>query len=67
MTRIIKVHQMGRRGMEIKEVGLDEAKLILEDATAGGWVVADAKTREVIWEITPEVEEIMIIGTLAGG
>ena len=67
MTRIIKVHQMGRRGMEIKEVGLDEAKLILEDATTWGWIVADAKTQEVIWEINPEVEEIMIIGTLGGG
>ena len=67
MTRIIKVHQMGRRGMEIKEVGLDEAKLILEDATTWGWIVADAKTQEVIWEIGPEVEEIMIIGMLAGG
>jgi hypothetical protein len=58
---------MGRRGMEIKEVGLDEAKLILEDATTWGWVVADAKTHEVIWEISPEVEEIVIIGMLAGG
>ncbi len=67
MTRIIKVHQMGRRGMEIKEVGLDEAKLILEDATTWGWIVADAKTQEVIWEISPEVEEIVIIGMLAGG
>ncbi len=67
MTRIIKVHQMGRRGMEVKEVGLDEARLILEDATTWGWIVADAKTQEVIWEINPEVEEIMIIGMLAGG
>ncbi len=58
---------MGRRGMETKEVGLDEAKLILEDAITGGWIVADAKTREVIWEIGPEVEEIMIIGVLTGG
>lgn len=58
---------MGRRGMEVKEVGLDEARLILEDATTWGWIVADAKTQEVIWEINPEVEEIMIIGMLAGG
>ena len=36
MTRIIKVHWMGRGGMEIEEVGLDEAKLILEDAANGG-------------------------------
>ena len=67
MTRIIKVHQMGRRGTEIKEVGLDEAKLMLEDATIWGWVVANAETQEVIWEISPEVEEIVILGMLGGG
>ena len=67
MTRIIKVHQMGRRGKEIKEVGLDEAKLILEDATTWGWIVANAKTQEVIWEIGPDVDEIMILGGLGGG
>ncbi len=62
MARTIKIHQMGRSGMEIKEVGLSEAKLILEDAATWGWLIADAKTQEVIWEIGPEVEEIMIIG-----
>ena len=67
MTRVIKVHQMGRKGMEIKQVGLDEAKMILEDAATWGWIVADAKTQEVIWEIGPEIDEIMIIGMVAGG
>jgi hypothetical protein len=67
MKRIIKIHQMGRRGSEIKEVGPDEAKLILEDAATWGWIVADAKTQEVIWEIGPEVEEIVITGMLGGG
>ena len=67
MARTIKVHQLGRRGAEIKEVELDEAKLILEDAATWGWIVADAKTQEVIWEIGPEVDEIMILGMLGGG
>ncbi len=67
MTRTIKVHQLGRSGMEIEEVGLDEAKVILENAATWGWVVADALTQEVIWEIGPEVEEIMIVGMLGGG
>lgn len=67
MTRTIKVHRMGRRGMEIEEVKLDEAKQILQDATTWGWIVANAETKEVIWEIGREVEEIVIVGMLAGG
>ncbi len=67
MARTIKVHRLGRSGMEIKEVGLDEAKLLLEDAATWGWIVADAKTQEIIWEIGPKVEEIMITGMLGGG
>ncbi len=58
---------MSRSGMKIKEVELDEAKLILEDAVTWGWIVADAKTQQSIWQIGPEVEEIMIIGILGGG
>ena len=67
MARRIKVHQLGRSGMEVKEVELDEVKLILEDAATWGWLVADAKTHEIIWEIGPEVKEIMIFGMLGGG
>ncbi len=67
MARTIKVHQMGRKVTEVEEVELAEAKLILEDAATWGWLVANAKTREVIWEIGPEVEEIMIFGMLGGG
>ncbi len=67
MARTIKVRRLGRSGMEIKEIGLDEAKLLLEDAATWGWVITDARTQEVIWEIGPEVEEIMILGMLGGG
>lgn len=67
MLRTIKIHHMGRSGMEIKELGLEEAKLFMEDAANWGWIVADARTQEVIWEIGPEVDEIMIYGMLGGG
>jgi hypothetical protein len=53
--------------MEVKEVELDEAKLLLEDAATWGWVITDGRTQEVIWDIGPEVEEIMILGMLGGG
>ncbi len=65
--RTIRVHQMGRSGMEVREVGLDEAERILEDAAIWGWSVADAKTEEIIWKIEPDVTEIMVIGMLGGG
>ena len=47
--------------------GLDEARLILEEAATLGCIVTDGKTREVIWEIGAEVEEIVILGMLGGG
>jgi hypothetical protein len=53
--------------MEIKEVGLDEARVLLEDAATWGWIVADARTQQVVWEISPDTKEIMIIGMLGGG
>ena len=67
MPRTIKVHQLGRSGMEVKEVGLDEAQVFLEDAATWGWIVADARTQQVVWEIGPDTKEIMIIGMLGGG
>ena len=67
VARKIKVRQLGRNGMEVKEVGLDEARLILEEAATLGCIVTDGKTREVIWEIGAEVEEIVILGMLGGG
>lgn len=60
VSRITKVHQLGRGGEEIKEVGFDEAKLIVEDAGTWGYLVTGVETQEVTWEIGPEVEEIMI-------
>ena len=65
--RTVKVHRLSRRGMEVEEVDLTEAEEILEEANTWGWIIADARTQEIIWEIGPNVEEIMIIGMLGGG
>ncbi len=67
MARAIKVHEMGRTGMESREVDISEANRILEDAALWGWVVIDAKTQQVIWQIDPNTDEIMVIGMLGGG
>ena len=67
MARTIKVHSLSRRGMEMEEVELHEAEKILEEANTWGWIVADARTQEVIWEIGPNVKKIMIISMLGRG
>ena len=70
MARTIRVHTIGENGMaEIKEVSIQEARKILEDAYNDdfGSVVADIKTREIIWEIGPNVEEIIIVQAPLGG
>ena len=69
MTRLIKVHVLGRNGMEIREVALQEAERILEETYADplGGLVADKKTGEVIWEIGPEVDELYVMDHMVGG
>ena len=69
MARMIKVHILGRNGMEIKEVNLQEAERILKETYDDpyGGIVADRKTGEVIWEIGPDVEELFIMDHMIGG
>lgn len=69
MVRMIKVHILGRNGIEIKEVNLEEADRILKETYADplGGLVADRRTGEVIWEIGSNVEELLIIDQMIGG
>jgi len=66
MVRVIKVHILGR---ETKEVDLREAERILEETYADpfGGLVVDKGTGEVIREIGPNVEELLIIHEMLGG
>jgi hypothetical protein len=69
MARMIKVHILGRNGLEIKEVSLEEAETILKETYADslGGLVADRRTGEVIGEIGPNVEELFIVDQMIGG
>ena len=62
MPRTIKVRTAGGDRWDIREVDLEKAQRILEDAynDPSGGLVADGKTMEVIWQIGPNVEEIVI-------
>ena len=69
MARMIKVHILGRNGVEIKEVRFQEAERILKETYADplGGLVADRSTGEIIWEIGPNVEELFIMDHMIGG
>ena len=69
MARIIKVHILGRNGIEIKEVNLEEAEIILKETYADplGGLVTDRRTGKVIWEIGPNIEELFIMDHIIGG
>jgi len=67
--RKIKVYITGSRGTQVKEVCLAEAENIVKKTYADpvGGLVANHKTGEIISEITPEVDELIIIDHAIGG
>ena len=67
MTRKIKVRTLGSK--EIREVTIQEAERILEDTYNDpvGGLVADARTGEVIYKISPHIEQIVIMEQMLGG
>ena len=67
MTRTIKVHRLAEDASEKREVSVEEAEKILQEAYARGNVVVNKRKGEVIDEITPDVEEIILVQVVAGG
>ena len=68
-ARMIKIHILGRNGLEMKEVNLQEAERILKATYADslGGMITDYHTGEVICEIGPDVEELFIFDHMIGG
>ena len=67
MEKLITVRIMGKK--ETQQVTLEEARSIMEqvyDDPIGG-LVANAKTRQVIWKLEPDVDEILIMEKMLGG
>jgi hypothetical protein len=66
MERMIEVVYMTG---EVKTVTLSEAEKIVQDTYSDniGGLVLDLGTNEVIWNIGPDVEKIMIEQMLGGG
>ena len=68
MPRTIKIRTARGDLWDTIEVDLEKARRILEDAynDPSGGLVVDAKTMEVIWQIGPNVEEIIIFPETLG-
>jgi len=64
---MVKIKIASETGTEIKEVSVQEAERILDEAYDAGAVVTNAETGEVIFCVGANVEEIAITRILAGG
>lgn len=66
-TNKVKVYKTNNTGMEIEEVNIERARQILLEARGKGRVVIDKKIGEVIEDLKPNTEELLIIDLLDGG
>jgi hypothetical protein len=67
MGKVVKVRIIGSD--KVKKVTLEEARKILESVcndSLGGFVI-DAKTGQVLSQIGPDIEEIVVVEHMLGG
>jgi hypothetical protein len=67
VTETIKIQWIGINGMDYKEVSLAEAKRLVAEAREESFSVINKKTGYTVGEITPDVDEIIIMGVIEGG
>lgn len=67
MAKMIEVCRLGETGTKTEMVDFQEAERLIKEAQARGAFVVNKKGGEVIYELGPDVEEILIIGPVAGG
>ena len=67
MTRRVKVYKSGVRGIEVEEVDVDQARKLIEEARVQGRCIIDKRIGEVIEDLKPGVEEILIVDIVEGG
>ena len=67
MEKLITVRVMGKK--EARQVTVEEARKIMEQVWEDpiGGLVANGKTRQVIWKLDPDVDEILIMEKMFGG
>lgn len=67
MVRTIKIHIIALDKIEVREVGLEEAKAVVQGAYEQGNLVIDKDTEDMIDEITPNTKELLVVEVLGGG
>lgn len=67
MTQTIKIHRITMDIVEVKEVGLEEARRLVEESYNQGYMVVDKETGDIIDDIASNTRELFIVGVLGGG
>ena len=67
MVQKVKVYRSGDKGIEVEEVDIEAARKIVEEARGRGRVIVDKKIGEVIEDLKPNVEELLIVDIVEGG
>lgn len=67
MAGKVKVYRSGDKGIEVEEVDIEAAKRIVEQARGQGRCVVDKKIGQVIEDLNPNTEELLIVDILEGG
>jgi hypothetical protein len=64
---MVTIRTFGRKDMQ--QVSLEDAQKIIDETYNNpvGGIVVDARTHEVVSQITPEIEEVIIIEQMLGG
>ena len=67
MARKVKVYVSGDRGIDMREMDVDSAKRLIQEARVKGRCIIDRKIGEVIEDLKPDVEEVFIFDIVEGG
>jgi hypothetical protein len=67
MVRKVKVYVSGDRGIEVGEMDVDSARRLIQEARVKGRCIIDKKVGEVIEDLKPGVEEVLIFDIVEGG
>ena len=63
----VRVYRSGDKGIEVEEVDMEAAKKIVKEACSQGRCVIDKKNGTVVEDVSPDVEELLIVDIVEGG
>lgn len=66
-ARMVKIHLINLDSPEDKEVSVEEAQKIVQEAWAEGMAVVDRQTGTVVDRVTEDTRDILIVLMIEGG